>query len=357
MIDFIIAYLSKFSFYYLFLITLSFFLITNQWSNIKRIANIKNYIGKQRIHEKEVPRMGGFIIFAFFFLYIFHNSFHSSDSASINFVFIACCSVPIFLIGFYEDICQDSTPTIRLLVMFVSVAITLFYSGFQLPAITFPVLGNLISNSIFIYPFYILSVVIFMNGVNMIDGSNGLMSFCALTQLIALIFLSSVVGDYFVAELCVLLACPLVIFIFFNYPFGKIFMGDLGAYLYGFYIALITIILFGRNPELPSWGAVLVLFYPLMEIFFSYYRKIFFEKTSPIHPDSFHIHLKMYRLLSLGIKRKKVANGLVMPTLAILWLSPCVLVIFFHNSLLGIFFSLLLLVISYLGFYWALPRK
>jgi UDP-N-acetylmuramyl pentapeptide phosphotransferase/UDP-N-acetylglucosamine-1-phosphate transferase len=241
--------------------------------------------------------------------------------------------------------------------MFVSATAVIIFSGIQLPILSIPLIGNFISNSILIYPFFIISVVIFMNGVNMIDGSNGLMPMTALGQLASLIFLSNAVEDYQLINFLLLLSLPLIIFTFFNYPFGKIFMGDLGAYVYGFFIAIMTITFFGRNPVLPSWGAVLILFYPLMEIFFSYYRKIFYDKISPLYPDSYHIHLKMYHLLSYKIKKRRIANGLVMPTLSILWLSPCILITWFYDSLLGILISLVVLIVAYLGFYWSLPRN
>ena len=358
MIEHINNFIININYYYFVLITVSFFIVSFNWPYIIKKANLKKYEANQRIHENEIPRLGGLIIFFFVFIFIFSNSIDTYTKHELSlFSFICFCAVPIFLIGFCEDIYQNTSPYLRLFVMFVSATVVIIFSNIQLPILTIPVIGSFISNSILIYPFFIISVVIFMNGVNMIDGSNGLMPMTALGQLASLIFLSNVTGDYQLINFLLLLAFPLIIFTFFNYPFGKIFMGDLGAYVYGFFIAIMTIIFFGRNPVLPSWGAVLILFYPLIEIFFSYYRKIFYDKISPLYPDSYHIHLKMYHLLSNKIKKRRVANGLVMPTLSILWLSPCILITWFYDSLLGILISLVVLIVAYLGFYWSLPRK
>ena len=358
MIDHIYNFITNINYYYFVLITASFFIVSFNWPYIIKKTNIKKYEANQRIHENEIPRLGGFIIFLFIFIYIFSNSIYTYSNSELSlFSFICFCSLHIFLIGFCEDIFQNTSPYLRLFVMFLSVTVAIIFSGIQLPILSIPLIGNFISNSILIYPFFIISIVIFMNGVNIIDGSNGLMPMTVLGQLASLIFLSNAIGDYQLINYFFLLALPLIIFTFFNYPFGKIFMGDLGAYVYGFFIAIMTIIFFGRNPVLPSWGAVLILFYPLMEIFFSYYRKIFHDKISPLYPDSYHIHLKMYYLLSNKIKKRRVANGLVMPTLSILWLSPCVLITWFYDSLLGILISLVVLIVAYLGFYWSLPRK
>jgi UDP-N-acetylmuramyl pentapeptide phosphotransferase/UDP-N-acetylglucosamine-1-phosphate transferase len=35
-----------------------------------------------------------------------------------------------------------------------------------------------------------------------------------------------------------------------NYPYGRIFLGDLGAYSLGLIVSMLTIILFGRHPEI-----------------------------------------------------------------------------------------------------------
>ena len=358
MIEHINNFIININYYYFVLITVSFFIVSFNWPYIIKKTNLKKYDANQRIHVNEIPRLGGLIIFFFIFIFIFSNSIDIYTKPELPlFSFICFCAIPIFLIGFCEDIYQNTSPYLRLFVMFVSASVVIIFSGIQLPILTIPLIGSFISNSILVYPFFIISVVIFMNGVNMIDGSNGLMPMTALGQLASLIFLSNVTGDYQLINFLLLLAFPLIIFTFFNYPFGKIFMGDLGAYVYGFFIAIMTIIFFGRNPVLPSWGAVLILFYPLIEIFFSYYRKIFYDKISPLYPDSYHIHLKMYHLLSNKIKKRRVANSLVMPTLSILWLSPCILITWFYDSLLGILISLVVLTVAYLGFYWSLPRK
>jgi UDP-GlcNAc:undecaprenyl-phosphate/decaprenyl-phosphate GlcNAc-1-phosphate transferase len=59
-----------------------------------------------------------------------------------------------------------------------------------------------------------------------------------------------------------------------NYPYGRIFLGDLGAYSLGLIVSMLTIILFGRHPEISPWGAVLILIYPATEVVFSLLRRM-----------------------------------------------------------------------------------
>ena len=47
---------------------------------------------------------------------------------------------------------------------------------------------------------------------------------------------------------------PIIPFMIMNYPYGRIFLGDLGAYSLGLIVSMLTIILFGRHPEISPWG-------------------------------------------------------------------------------------------------------
>lgn len=54
---------------------------------------------------------------------------------------------------------------------------------------------------------------------------------------------------------------------------GKIFLGDGGAYLLGYFIAEISVLLVLRNPEVSPWFPLLVVAYPVVEALFSIYRR------------------------------------------------------------------------------------
>ena len=50
-------------------------------------------------------------------------------------------------------------------------------------------------------------------------------------------------------------------FVIFNFPIGKIFVGDFAAYFYGFLNSILTIYFFGKHSDLLSWLAILILFF------------------------------------------------------------------------------------------------
>ena len=146
----------------------------------------------------------------------------------------------------------------------------------------------------------------------------------------------------------------LIGFIVFNYPFGLIFLGDAGSYFLGFLSCYLVVDIFARYPELPSWSAVIILFYPTLEIIFSFFRKII-QKKSPLLPDNRHLHLKIYYLFSKNKKEKRLYNALVAPFLAVIWLSPLALLSFSIQFPLWSMIILFFLILVYLFFYLAIP--
>ena len=147
----------------------------------------------------------------------------------------------------------------------------------------------------------------------------------------------------------------LIPFLIFNYPYGKIFLGDLGAYSLGLMISMLTIILFGRHPEISPWGAVLILIYPATEVVFSLLRRAM-KGVSIYHADTAHLHLKFFHFFRPQSHYKKMANALVTPILSPLWLFPLIAISWVHNKPLFIFIAILLFVLFYGLLYAIVPK-
>ena len=244
---------------------------------------------------------------------------------------------------------HNTSPRIRLVLMIVSCLIFINIYTFDFPVIDIPYIGKIIS----IYPisiiFFIFSVLVVINGMNLIDGINGLFGLTALCQLLALYILSSYVGDYEFNKIILALILPLIIFLFFNFPYGKVFAGDLGAYLYGFLISMLTITFFGKYQNLISWLAVLILIYPCNELLFSYLRK-FYSNVSPLKADNLHLHSLMYKKISIKKNNTLEVNFICIGILSLLWLMP-LLAIIFNKTILSISIFLCLFIMTYLFFY------
>lgn len=182
--------------------------------------------------------------------------------------------------------------------------------------------------------------------MNLIDGVNGLCGAVALSILCSLLFLSYKTSDIALLSLIFSVILLLIPFMFMNYPYGKIFLGDLGAYSLGLIVSILTIVLFGRHPEISPWGAVLILIYPFTEIVFSLLRRIF-NGTSIYLPDTTHLHLKLFQFFRPQPAYKKIANALVMPTLSVLWLFPLIAISWTYQNPAFILISIFLFFMFY----------
>jgi UDP-N-acetylmuramyl pentapeptide phosphotransferase/UDP-N-acetylglucosamine-1-phosphate transferase len=224
----------------------------------------------------------------------------------------------------------------------------------QLPQFEFGYLNLLFNNYIFQIIFFTAAITTIINGQNIIDGTNGLSALTSMTIFASLWYTGFLVEDYNLMSISFTILLLLISFIIFNYPYGKIFLGDTGSYFLGLLAAYMTIQTFANNPELPSWSAVIILFYPTLEVVFSYFRKISQHK-SPFLPDNQHLHLKIYHLLSKDSPQRRLYNALVAPFLSIIWLTPLTLLPLSFNFPHLSMIVLLALIIIYLFFYFSIP--
>ena len=318
-----------------------------------RNLGLKTYQAVQRIHLNETPRLGGFI----FILSLASFVAFSNTNESMQFLkIILICLIPIIFIGVKEDLFHNVEPAIRLLaLLFVGWLFRAQFTG-PLPILTdIPFIGKLLLLQGGTSIFYILSMVAVANGMNLIDGVNGLCAAAVLSILGSLLFLSYKTNDAAMLLAISNVSLILIPFLIINYPYGKIFLGDLGAYSLGLIVSMLTIIFFGRHLEINPWAAVLILIYPLTEVCFSLLRRL--VKGTPIFdPDTDHLHLKLFNFFRPQTTYKRIANALVAPTLALLWLFPLIFIPWVYQKLLFIWIAIILFVIFYSLLFIALPN-
>ena len=144
-----------------------------------------------------------------------------------------------------------------------------------------------------------------------------------------------------------------------NFPKGRLFLGDGGAYLIGFLLALFALLLVKKFDRVSPWFPLLVLIYPVFETLFSIFRKRVIRKRSPMAPDRLHLHMLIYRRLggkvSVALKiDQNPATAVLMWVVAVVPMIPAV--IWWDRSSLLILFTLLF-AFGYLVCYcWVLRR-
>ena len=317
-----------------------------------RNLGLKTYKAIQRIHLNETQRLGGFIfILSLTFFVAFSNTNESVQLLKI----ILLSLVPIIFVGIKEDLFHNVEPAIRLLALFfVGWLFRAQFTG-PLPVLTdVPLIAKLLLLQGGISIFYILSMTAIANGMNLIDGVNGLCGAVALSILSALLFLSYKTSDITMLSLIFSVILFLIPFMLMNYPYGRIFLGDLGAYSLGLIVSMLTIILFGRHPEISPWGAVLILVYPVTEVVFSLLRRMV-KGVSIYHPDTAHLHLKLFLFFRPQPHYKKIANALVTPALSALWLFPLLSISWVYQKPLFIWIAIILFIALYFVLYSLVP--
>lgn len=328
-------------FYFLFY-SLSFIIIFFYNNNKISFLRVAKYDALQKVHVGDVTRLGGFIIYVcLWFLSIIFNDLPF-------FRYILFCILPMMVITLIEDLFHNVNYKIRFIGIIFSSIFLILFTITNFPEINYlPVISSLFEYKVFNIAFFSLCLLIFANGCNFIDGMNGLTSFFMLGSLLSCFFLAYIVNDYESGKLLLLYGLALTGFISINYPWGKIFLGDSGSFLFALLIGIWVINFFGNNSTISSWNVVLMFFYPTIEVLYSFVRKLC-QGKSPFKPDREHLHLKIFDTLKIRDSNPKLANNLTTIYLSFFWLSPSLFLPLVYNSNVLLFVTLTMLTISYL---------
>ena len=319
------------------------------WKKIFTFLSLKTYQSKQRLHQDEVPRIAGLMMYLFLTIV----ALFSIELHYLNVILIS--ALPIVLIGSKEDLFHNTSPKLRLIMMTISAGLFIYLLPTNLPEIDFPVVNQILSIGFMKELFFMFSILVIINGNNLIDGVNGNLALTNIIQLISIGLIAFMLGDDTTLQLSCLLLIPLFIFAFFNFPFGKIFCGDGGAYFYGFAISASVIYLFGTHDELLSWNAILILIYPSIELLFSLIRKKFFENKSAFTADAKHLHSLIYRYMNKH--NLKSRNNSTAIFYLLLFNGIPLLTYFLYEDIFAILFIIIVLFALYIMMYLYLLKK
>ena len=307
-----------------------------------------NYLAQQKIHEGEIPRVGGLLFLSSFFVtFIFIDIKYMTLILPLLF-----SSLIIFLFSFYEDLKQSLSPYFRLIILFIGSFVFVFFS--KLPNINVSILQLIKDYEILRILLFILSLMLLMNGFNFIDGLNGLSSFNFISIMSSVLYIGYSYNDDFIVKLSTFIIIFAIFIFLFNFPYGKIFLGDSGSYIYALFSGALIIYLFERHSQLPTLLAMVILSYPITEMLFSIFRKIYL-KYSPLKPDINHLHHLVFKKLHGTLKTRNNTASLVMLPFCI---TPFILTYFSLNYYLNDnFFKFIIYFIFYSLCYLFLNRS
>ena len=168
---------------------------------------------------------------------------------------------------------------------------------------------------------------------NLIDGLNGLSGFIAVGISLSLAAISHQMGLGEHHDVLLILSSAIAGFLVFNFPFGKIFLGDGGAYFIGHILVWMAISILCAAPNITPLAMLLIFFFPVADTLLAIVRRVNLG-LSIFHPDRLHFHQLAMRgteIVVLGRKRRHIAN----PLAAIL-----ILPFAFTSMVVGIFLVL-----------------
>lgn len=309
--------------------------------------------GPQKFHAVPTPRIGG-IALATALLAGGGVLFALLPQVSLReHGYLILASVPAFLGGLIEDVTKRVGVTERLLLTMLSAAVGATLLGATLTRLNLPVLDVALQWAPFALLITIVAVGGVANAVNIIDGYNGLAGGLALIALVGIGVVAYEVGDFLVFSSVFAIAGGVLGFLIWNWPGGKIFLGDGGAYLLGFLLAELSVLLVVRNPDVSAWFPLVLLAHPIVETLFSIYRRKWVRGDAPGRPDALHMHqlifsrVVRYHVITDCTNKKLRRNSMVAPYVWVpnMLFTLCA-VIFYSNT-----FVLVLLTLAYGVFY------
>jgi len=312
--------------------------------------------GVQKFHTKPTPRIGGVGLLAG--LLIAWTLAPSNVNVLLQPMLLA--SIPAFTAGLIEDITKKVGILARLVATMVSGVAACWLTGLALNRADVPLLDTALTIGPVAILFTAFAVAGVANAINIIDGFNGLSSGTVLIILTALGSMAQLQGDAELAATCAVVATAVLGFWLVNFPLGKLFLGDGGAYLAGFALAWLSVLLLIRHPHISPWVALLACSYPVIEVLYSMWRRKR-QRLPTGAPDNLHLHSLVKTQVIMRVVphwHHRLRNAAVSPLMWIYAAVPAALAVLLQNSSVwAVIFALLTCVLWYHISYVVLSRR
>ena len=312
----------------------------------------------QSAHKNPTPRIGGLaILIAFAIASCFLDPVFTQTA-----LFLQVAMLPVFIGGIGEDTGFNITPSLRLILSFVSAFVAGLLLDQWVSRIGISGLDLIVATT---FTAAIVTIIIaggFSHAFNLIDGLNGLALGVAIMMAVSLAMIGYLKADNLILTFAIILAASCFGLLLFNFPFGKLFLGDAGAYSIGHILMWLAVMLINRHADIAPFALLLIFFWPIADMLLSIYRR--YNSGKPISaPDRLHFHQLVMRGLEItiiGRHRRHLANPLA--TLIILPLAsiPMILGVSSYNSdkraAVAFIVSILIFILTYRFAGWAAKR-
>ncbi len=253
-------------------------------------AGLIDVPGGRRQHTNAVPLVGGLAIaIGLFLVFALRGSTAPAPPTLL-------ASMLVVLTGGVIDDRHELSARVKLLFQIVAASLLTEFGGTLLVHVGALVSPKLLGLGVaWAAPFTVLGIVGVMNGMNMIDGADGLAGGVALSALLWFGVAAGWAGLTGHASFIALLACAVSAYLCFNAggPLArryKVFLGDAGSLLIGLLLAWIAIELaMGPFHAIKPITAVWILGVPICDSVSLMLRRIA-HRRSPFSADREHLH-------------------------------------------------------------------
>ncbi len=255
------------------------------------------------VHKKPIPLSGGFsITIPVVLALVFLNYFFLDFTGFPNVMYFVIGCLAIMVTGIIDDKLKLSA--LQKIGFQVIIAVFMYYSGYQITLLTNP-WNNAISLGLLSFPATIIWFLFLINAFNLIDGIDGLATGIAIIVSVILMGVAYRFDNLFLFSTSLIFFCANLAFMKYNFPPARIFLGDAGSQLLGFYFAAIAIT---GNMQYKGITAItllipiIVMFIPLADVVLAVMRRIKYRKNI-FKGDRHHLH---HKLLKIGLPTKTI---------------------------------------------------
>lgn len=261
--------------------------------------------GKRKVHQKEIPRLGGVAIFIAtvlpFLCFLLLGGFLTKE---VHYLWkpllgLTLGCLIVFGIGIWDDI-HRLPPWPKLLVEIVAASVT-FIFGLKIQLLSNP-FGMQLDLSWLSGPITVLWLVGITNALNLADGIDGLaVGIATFASAILFIMTSSTIYTL-VPYLAVALAGASLGFLRYNFSPATIFLGDSGSLFLGFYLGGLSLWASEKSAiAFALFIPIVALGLPIVDVIYAVLRR--WHRGVPIgQADRDHIH---HRLLDKGFSHRR----------------------------------------------------
>jgi UDP-GlcNAc:undecaprenyl-phosphate GlcNAc-1-phosphate transferase len=300
---------------------------------VRKIATSIGFVAEpaaDRYHQKVVPLGGGIAIFATLSItilaailvvkYLIAPGYITwlAESVTIHtagfldkigqLVIVLLCALVLFLLGLADDK-KHLGPFFKLAVQF---AVALIAAGFAEVRVELFIESKIVTTLL-----SAIWIVLIINAFNFLDNMDGASAGIAIIVSTVLFTAAALSGQVFVGAMTLVFIGTLLGFLIFNFPPAKIFMGDAGSLVVGFFVALFSLrTTYYHEAQNGQWYSVflpvIVMAVPLYDFISVTVLRIRAGK-SPFVGDTQHFS---HRLKKRGLTDTQTVLTLYLATLA-----------------------------------------